>query len=274
MKAFRTTLVLGLSALALAGCSPSAPESSAPTTTQTKLKLEDGLKATVKSVESGNTVTMDIEGTTKQVRLLNVVAPSENNNVPSGSCLVEESKEFLTSQLPEGTEVTLDFDKVQVGTSGYVDAAVKVKDELVNAAVVGEGLAATTFATPDDEFYPQVSEAQQKAAEEGKGLYSKDVDCTIPYEIEKQIKEVDKAGEIKDENERKAAYQTISAYYHNLVETQQAPASYVGSMTTLDSLREQIRALREKLGDNFYDEHGMSKVDRESASATARPSSK
>lgn len=274
MKVSPLLVALGVSAVALTGCS-SAQESSAPVSSQAKSHYQDGQKATVKSVDTGNTVTVEIDGKSEQVRLLNVVAPSENNNVLSGSCLVQESKDFLASKLPAGQEVTLNFDDAQVGTSGFLDAAVLVGEDLVNAEVTGAGMAATTFATQKDEFYPQVSEAQQQAAKEGKGIYSTDTECTVPHALKDAIDQVKSAGDKSNEDERKVVYQKASALYNSLDESESAPASYLGSIVTLDAVQKQMEDLRTALGDNYYDETGLSQAEKQSASAsaTARPGS-
>ena len=206
---------------------------------------------------------------------MNVVAPSENNNVLSGSCMVQESKDFLASKLPAGQEVTLNFDDAQVGTSGFLDAAVLVGEDLVNAEVTGAGMAATTFATQKDEFYPQVSEAQQQAAKDGKGIYSTDTGCTVPHALKDAIDQVKSAGDKSNEDERKVVYQKASAVYNSLDESESAPASYLGSIVTLDAVQKQMEDLRTALGDNYYDETGLSQAEKQSASAsaTARPGS-
>lgn len=267
MKAFRFIAVLALSALTLTACS-STNEAGAPSSAQTRTDYKDGQVATVKSVESGNTVTVDIDGKSEQVRLLNVVAPSEHNNSPSGTCLLQESTDFLSSKLPQGQQVTLNFDDAQVGTSGFLDAAVLVGEDLVNSEVVREGLAATTYATPNDEFYSQISKAQQKAAEEGKGIYSKDVECSIPSKIQKRIDEVKDAKNLAEAS-RKPVFLSASSYYNELVRAQGAPASYLGSIVTLTAVKDQLEGLRTALGDNYYDESGSSVADKNSASANA-----
>lgn len=268
MKAVRSLACASLAVLALAGCSSATDESStAPSSSQKK--YENGQKATVKTVDSGNTVTVDIDGVQKQVRLVNVVAPSENNNVPSGTCLIAESKKFLADKLPEGKEVTLKFDPAQIGSSGFLESAVYVGDDFINKDVVGVGMAATTFTTAKDKFYPEISQAQQQAAEDGKGLYSKDVECTIPHQIEQALDEAKSASDIKDEDERKATYRKSSQVYNDLDESISKPATYVGSIVTLDAVRDQMKELRDELGDHYYDEKGETVADKASASASA-----
>lgn len=276
MKLLRCITVLSVATLALAGCSSSSDSSgeSAVASQQGKSSYSDGQKATVKSVDSGNTVTVDIDGAQKQVRLINVVAPSKNNNVPSGTCLLDESHKFLAEKLPEGKEIRLNFDPSQPGTSGFLEAAVYAGEDFINQEVVEAGLAATSFTTQKDKFYSDVSKAQQSAAKDGVGLYSAETDCSIPHEIKQQLDTVNKAKKEPESNDEardkhRLIYQKASSYYNELVKNQEAPASYVGSIVTLDAIKDQLEELRTALGDNYFDEHGESAADKASASATA-----
>lgn len=276
MKFLRCVTTLSVATLALAGCSSSGGSSaeSAVASQQGKTAYSDGQKATIKSVDSGNTVTVDIDGAQKQVRLINVVAPSKNNNEPSGTCLLDESQKFLAEKLPEGKEITLNFDPSQPGTSGFLEAAVYAGEDFINQEVVAAGFAATSFTTQKDKFYPDISKAQQSAAKDGEGLYSAETDCSIPHEIKSQIDAVNQAkNEPENDDEAKAkhrqVYQNASSYYNELTKDQEAPASYVGSIVTLDAIKTQLADLQKALGDNYFDEHGESVADKASASATA-----
>ncbi|MEX3610872.1 thermonuclease family protein [Rothia sp. LK2588] len=272
MKIHSALTVACLAALALTGCTDSKEAAApAPTSSPAKKTYQDGQKATVKSVESANTVTVDIDGSTEQVRLLNVVAPSKNNNVPSGSCLIQESTDYLKKKLPAGSEVTLKFDKAQVGTSGYLDAAMYSGDQFINKQVARDGMAATTYTTQNDTFYPEISQAQQDAAKDAVGLYSKDVDCTIPHMIAQAQEKAKSAKDIKDEQQRKIAYQEASTVYNDLNDEVSAPAQWVGSIVTLEPVRQQLEELKTDLGKNYYNKEGVSEADQATASPTGRP---
>lgn len=270
-KLFTRSLAVGaLATLLLSGCS-SEPEQP---TIQPKVRATytDGTVGTVKEVKSGNTVSVQLGEQVKDVRLLNVVAPSKNNVEHSGNCLIEESQQFLAEKLPEGTEVTLNFDPSQAGTSGYVDAAVYAGETFINREVVAAGMASTTFATPNDKFYPEVSAAQQEAARGMAGLYSPDVECTIAHEIQVNIDEARAAGEIPEEDRRTAKYKEISAFYNQLQKASESAVTWTGSIVTLDATREKLEELHEVLGDNYYNEDGKSQAEVEAdASASARP---
>ncbi|MDO4916993.1 MAG: thermonuclease family protein [Rothia sp. (in: high G+C Gram-positive bacteria)] len=276
MKFLRCVTAVSVATFTLAGCSSSADSTaeSAVGSQQGKTSYSDGQKATVKSVDSGNTVAVDINGEQKQVRLINVVAPSKNNNAPSGTCLLRESQKFLAEKLPADKEITLNFDPSQPGTSGFLEAAVYDGDDFINQEVVAAGFAATSFTTQKDKFYPDISKTQQSAAKDGVGLYSTDTDCSIPHKIKSQIEAVNRAKDEPESNEEMKAkhrqvYQIASNYYNELVKAQESPASYVGSIVTLDAVKAQLEDLQKALGDDYFDEHGESVADKASASATA-----
>ncbi|MFW0155943.1 thermonuclease family protein [Rothia sp. P6271] len=273
MKITRTFVLSGVALLALSGCSSAAPEAE-PSPSSSKVSYADGVHAKVLSVETANTISVDIDGQTKEVRLLNVVAPTEHNNEFSGSCLIPESTDFLRQKLPEGTEVTLDFDNSRVGSSGYLEAAVYVGDDLINADVVREGFATTTFLSERDEHYAPVSEAQQEAAREGHGIYSKDVECALPHAIQLHIDRVHQANESDDEDARISSYKAASRFYNTLMSTAKSPNTWIGSIVTLDAVKDQLKELKNALGKNYYDLQGKTEQEKQSeANEPVRPGS-
>ncbi len=266
MRIYRSLALGALGLLALAGCGASSTEQAAPAPSKTE--YQDGQAAKVVSVQSANSLTVDVDGATEQVRMVNVAAPTENNNEMSGACLIQESADYLKKKLPEGTEITLQFDDAQIGSTGALDAAVYLGDALINADVVGAGMATTTYATAKDEFYSEISQAQQGAAEKKVGLYDPSIDCTIPYQIAQAQQKVKSAGELGEEADRERVYKEASALYNQLSKATQAPAQWVGSIVTLDSVSTQLDDLRGALDKNYYDENGMSEADYASATAT------
>ncbi|GLY48374.1 hypothetical protein Lesp01_20300 [Lentzea sp. NBRC 102530] len=101
------------------------------------------------------------------VKLANVVAPAADE------CLYAESRKFLGELLPEGTPVTVEWDGAL--------AALSTQDGLVNAAVVGEGLAVPT--AEGTRFLDAVKRANNSAVELRKGLHSPEVPCTLPGRV-------------------------------------------------------------------------------------------
>lgn len=277
----RLAPLVAVTVLALSACGSSteaAPEAN-PAITYT-----DGMTATVVSVESANTFTASIDGVEKEIRLINTAAPSSNGVALSSTCLVDESKALLAEKLPEGSQVTLNFDESQRGATGYVEAAVYAGDAFINRDMARAGMVTTTFTTNADEFYGEISQAQQDAANEGIGLYSRDIECTIPARIQAQKTvvedaknwEVDTSAEApieqkQRENERQAIYRDVSAVYKDLEEQTKAPAQWVGSIVTLDAVKAQLSELRSLLGDDFYPSNGTSVNQQKKTEAETTP---
>lgn len=263
--------------LALTACGSGGTEG-ATASAAPSLVLEDGMGATVVSVESANTFTAEIDGATRSVRLINTSAPSTNGIALSHNCLVEESTALLAEKLPEGSQVTLNFDETQRGGTGYIEAAVYSGDALINADMARAGMVATTFTSANDKFYAEISQAQQDAASEEVGLYAKGTDCTIPANIEGQRAAVEDARswEVADDdtaraNEREKVYQDASQLYNTLEGEASAPGSWVGSIVTLEAVDQQLDDLKNLLGDDYYPEKGISVNQHGKASAEATP---
>lgn len=273
MKRFAPLAAVAL--LALTACVSGSNEPEAPSPS---INYQDGMSATVVSVETGNTFTAEIEGVQKPVRLINTAAPSTHGVALSNTCLVEESTSKLAEKLPEGTEVTLNFDESQRGGTGYVEAAVYAGETFINVDMARSGLVSTTFATADDEFYSPISEAQQDAAAEGLGLYSKSTDCTIPGNIEQQVEAIEDARtwEVPEDDvtrtaERETVYREASELYNSLEGEAPSPSNWVGSIVTLDAVQEQMADLRSLLGDDYYPRRGDSVNQQKKATTEATP---
>ena len=105
---------------------------------------------------------------TTAVKLVNVAAPGADE------CLHAEAQHLLTQLLPEGTQVTV--------TREGPFAALSTQDgKLVNAVLIGEGLAVPTV--NGIRFLGQAKEANNSAVENRKGLHSPDVPCTLPGQV-------------------------------------------------------------------------------------------
>lgn len=269
----------GVVVLALAACGSSGSgDAGVSGAVPSDVVFEDGMTAKVVSVESANTFVADFEGVRKSVRLVNTAAPSENGVARSQTCLLDESKALLVEKLPEGTEVTLQFDENARGGTGYVEAAVFVGESFINWDMARAGMVATTFATAQDEFYVDVSNGQQDAANEGVGLYSKDVECSIPAAIEGQRAAVEDARgwEVADDDvarlaERERVFREASELFNELSVAQKAPSQWVGSIVTLDAVSGQLDDLKSVLGDDLYGVDGTSVNQQKKAEAEQGP---
>lgn len=266
----------GVVVLALSACGGSAGDEVAES--PARVKFEDGMTAKVVSVESANTFLADFGGVRKSVRLANTAAPSTTGVARSQTCLVDESRALLSEKLPEGTEISLHFDENARGGTGYVEAAVYVGESFINWDMARAGMVATTFATAQDEFYVDVSNGQQDAANEGVGLYSKDVECSIPAAIEVQRAAVEdaKGWEVADDDnarlaEREQVFREASELYNELQNAQAKPSQWVGSIVTLDAVSGQLDNLRGTLGDDLYGTDGISINQQKKAEAEEAP---
>ena len=264
------TLALGaLTTVFLTACSAEPETTIQP---QTRASYSDGTQGIVQEVKSGNTVSVKLGEQVKDVRMLNVVAPTKSNVEISGDCLINESTRFLAEKLPRGTEVTLNFDPTQTGSSGFVDAAVYVGEDFINKDVLAAGLATTTYATEKDKFYPQLSAAQQQAAKDGLGLYSPDTECSIAHQLQEHLEAVKAAANNPKEEERTAQYKRSSDFYNRLIQDSKSAITWTGSIVTLDATKAKLEELKSALGKNYYNEKGQTEAEAlASASTNARP---
>lgn len=263
--------IIGVSTVVLAGCStaPEEPTTAVPsnfTASAAPAEFADDTKAVVKEVKDANTLVLTIDGEDRDVRMTNVLTPNKRNVDYSGACLVDEAKAYTEQTLPPGTEVTLKFDPNTVGTSGYVETAIYKGKNFVNKDIVNEGLGVATFISYGDKFYTEISDAQKAAAEEGKGLYSKETDCSIPHMIQEHTDKVKDAGKLS-EADANEVYREASDFYNNLQKSTQNPASWEGSIITLKTVGSQMQELVDTLGGNYYDTTGIKKSEKEAASA-------
>lgn len=274
MKRLASIALLGL--LTLTACGAQG-EASGQASLAAAPELSDGMTVTVESVSSGNAFMAVFEnGAKRQVKLINTAAPSNANVALSGSCLIEESTNALKEQLPEGTQVTLSFDENQRGSTGSIEAAVNIGDRQINSEMVRKGLLATTYATTQDKFYPGISLAQNEAAAEGIGLYSPDLECTIPSAINRQRAAVEDARtwEVTDDirrGERESVYIEASRLFNDLHGQVKYPANWVGSIVTLTAIDKQMDDFRNLLDKDYYPINGKSENQKEKASAAATP---
>lgn len=148
----------------------------------------------VERVIDGDTVDISVGGTTTRVRLLNIDTPETVDPDHPVQCLGPEATEFLKSLLPVGTAVGLEYDEERIDRYDRTLAAVFTSDgKLVNAEVARQGLAAAVVIGENDRFYLQVEQARDEAMAAGRGLYSADVACTVPAQVQAVTAETDGA---------------------------------------------------------------------------------
>jgi endonuclease YncB( thermonuclease family) len=137
-------------------------------------------RAVVTAVVDGDTVDVDIDGRAERVGMLNIHAPELSAPEEDRWCLGPEAAELLSSLIPVGSNVTLEYDQVRTDRDGRTLAGVFTDGgALVNAEVARAGLA-DAVVDGNARFLPAVESAQREAAEAGKGLYSTESACTLP----------------------------------------------------------------------------------------------
>ncbi|TRW46406.1 thermonuclease family protein [Georgenia yuyongxinii] len=141
------------------------------------------LMATVTGVVDGDTIDVTYRGKDSRVRLLNVDTPETVDPDEPMQCLGPEATAFLEGMLPPGTRVELQHDKERHDQYGRELAGVFLDDTLVNAQIAREGLGIAVVYPPNDRFYDEVLAAQNEAEATGHGLYSTEIDCTIPAQV-------------------------------------------------------------------------------------------
>ncbi|GAB4079947.1 hypothetical protein GCU67_00835 [Modestobacter muralis] len=139
--------------------------------------------ATVTGVVDGDTIDVLYKGEVDRVRLLNVNTPETVDPDKPVECMGPEASDYLKSRLPAGTEVRLERDKETKDGYGRYLAAVFLGDELVNAEIARQGLGVAMSVAPNTKYLAPVQQAQVEAQQAGRGLYSSDVDCTVPAKV-------------------------------------------------------------------------------------------
>lgn len=141
-------------------------------------------EAIVSRVVDGDTIDVTVGGSEQRVRLLNIDTPESVDPDRPVECLAPEATAFLEELLPNGTPVRLEYDEVRTDRYDRTLAGVfTAAGALVNAEIARAGLAAVVVFDDNVRFLPPVEEARAEAEAAGVGLYSADVECTIPAQV-------------------------------------------------------------------------------------------
>ncbi len=118
--------------------------------------------AWVKQVYDGDTIRLE-DG--RKVRYLGVNAPEFQES------FYLKAKRFNESLVP-GRQVRLEFDQERADTYGRLLAYVYVADQMVNATLVGQGLAHAFFIGPNRKHNSQILRLQSEAKQRRLGIWS------------------------------------------------------------------------------------------------------
>lgn len=133
------------------------------------LTLQSDLQTVrVKKVIDGDTVKIE---TGEVVRLIGIDAPERVNLSRSVTCFGKESSEYVRKLL-EGSLIKLEKDVSEKDRYGRLLRYVWKEDLMVNEFLVREGYATVSTYPPDVKYQERLVEAQRKAREENKGLWS------------------------------------------------------------------------------------------------------
>lgn len=142
-------------------------------------------------VIDGDTLVALIDGEETTVRLLNVDTPETKHPDEEVQCLGPEATEFLAERLPAGTEIALEYDEERLDRYDRTLAAVYESESLINAEIAAAGLGIPVYFAPNDRFLPAVEEASLDARKNQVGLFSAEIECTLPSQLQAQSAVVD-----------------------------------------------------------------------------------
>jgi micrococcal nuclease len=149
-------------------------------------------RGVVERVVDGDTVDVTIDGAVQRVRLLNIDTPETVDPELPVQCLGPEATELLKGLLPAGAAVTLEYDEERTDRFDRTLAGVFTADgTLVNAEIARQGLAEAVIIGDNDRFYPPVEQARDEAVAAGRGLYSPDVSCAVPAQVNAVVATID-----------------------------------------------------------------------------------
>ena len=130
----------------------------------------DESQAVVSRVIDGDTIDFTIGGETRRVRLLLVDTPEVHGGE---ECYGPEASAYVSSLLPEGTEVRLERDVTDVDFFGRLLRYVYLADGRMLNELLVEGGYATVYPFGSDVLHEQrLREAEARAREAGAGLWT------------------------------------------------------------------------------------------------------
>lgn len=139
---------------------------------------------TVVRVIDGDTLVVSINNGDHTIRLLNVDTPETKDPDKPVECLGPQATDYLTSIIPPGTSIRLEFDKKRHDQYGRTLAGVFAPDgTLVNAEIAREGLGVPVEYDGNVKFLPPVEEAYEEARAAKSGLFSEEIECTLPAQV-------------------------------------------------------------------------------------------
>lgn len=159
-NAHRHRLLCWVPALLLVVGCQTASNTTAPTVDET------AETATLLYVFDGDSVEVDLDGTTERVRLIGINAPEK------GECWADEARSTLVDLVPESSEVGMTRDVSDRDQYGRLLRYLWVGSTSVNEELVRSGAAVSRHYHPDTALSDRFDAAQDDARGEGRGLWS------------------------------------------------------------------------------------------------------
>lgn len=149
---------------------------------------------TVVRVVDGDTLIVSINNGDHTIRLLNVDTPETKDPNQPVECLGPQATDYLAQQLPPGTNVRLEFDVERHDRYGRTLAGVFAPNgSLVNAEIARQGLGIPVQYGNNGKFLPPVEAAYEEARSGKTGLFSEQIECTLPAQLASTVKALDSA---------------------------------------------------------------------------------
>lgn len=126
--------------------------------------------AKVLRVVDGDTIEVDLDGTTEDVRYIGIDTPETVKPDTPVQCFGPEAS-ARNHELVEGRTVRLRFDRERRDAYGRLLAYVFVGDRLINAALVSGGFARTLEIAPNTSRAAELGRLEDKAGAAGRGLW-------------------------------------------------------------------------------------------------------
>ena len=141
---------------------------------------DDGL-GTVVGVVDGDTVVIDLDGSSESVRLLGIDTPETVHPDRPPECFGKQASIRMAQLLPAGTAVLVTRDvEARDRYDRLLAYVARVGDGLVvNRAMVEEGFAATLHIDPNDGMRHELAAAEARARADRRGLWAA---CGGPHE--------------------------------------------------------------------------------------------
>ncbi len=171
MNAFKNIgLILFSSILILAGCTEVKQESEQSQSKETT-EQQNLIKAKVKKVVDGDTISVQMNGSEETIRMLLIDTPeTKHPNKPVQPYGPEASK-FAKDKL-SGQQIKLEIGTTKRDKYDRILAYVYVNGEMYNKQVVQNGLARVAYVyPPNDKYVEELREAEQEAKENARGIW-------------------------------------------------------------------------------------------------------